>query len=54
MTVGVILGLTKNGINDQHFVFKNENGITDSLSPTREAAKDYTERSYRQLSIEAM
>ncbi len=53
-TVGMIVGLTKNGKDDQHFVFKDENGITDSLSPTREAAKDYTERSYRQLSIEAM
>lgn len=54
MITSEILGLTKNGKYDQHFVYKNETGITDSLSPTREAAKYYSERSYRLLSIESM
>ena len=48
--VGVIVGLTKDGKRDQHFVYKNTEHTVDSLSPDRPSAKKYTENSYRKLS----
>lgn len=39
LNVGAIVGLSKDGINDTHFIFKNWRITVDSLNPNRPAAK---------------
>ena len=52
LNVGAIVGLSKDGINDTHFIFKNWRITVDSLNPNRPAAKKYKENTYRILSLE--
>ena len=47
---GAIVGLTKDGESDRHFVYKNWDKTIDSLDPKRPSAKKFMERSYRILS----
>ena len=49
LSTGAIVGLTKSGRKDEHFIYKNWDMSIDSLDPNRSAARRYTENSYRIL-----
>ena len=50
--VGVIVGLSIGGSEDEHFVFRDSEGTVDSLDLDREAAKKYSNNTYRKLYLE--
>nr|MCR4947630.1 RHS repeat-associated core domain-containing protein [Treponema sp.] len=49
ISVGVILGYSKNNDTDSHFGYKNTYITIDSMDPNRPAAQNYTENTYRLL-----